>query len=160
MIYPGCSPGIFPVLISDGILFMADYITNRPLYLCLSCLYFWEHSSKSFWFISMKSFSALYMRPWIVLKEYKCVNLCVNYPLTPSSTVFCFDLRLAFAQLCISYFKNHERKKNASYVSYTQIRQVSIWGKLSRVTCIYISSAIRVLIQVQRILQQVQQTCS
>ena len=59
----------------------------------------------------MKSFSALYMRPWIVLKEYKCVNLCVNYPLAPSSKVFCFDLGLAFAQLYISYFKNHKRKK-------------------------------------------------
>lgn len=155
MIYPGCSPGIFSVLIGLGILFMTDYLTNRLLYLCFSCLYFCEHSSKSFWFISIKSFSALYMRPWIVLKEYKRVNLCVNYPLAPTSTVFCFDLGLAFAQLYIYYFKNYKRKKRQLRRLHTNKTR-----KLSRVTCIYISSAILVLIQVQWIFEQADQTCS
>lgn len=32
-----------------------------------SALNCWVQSSNSFWFISMNSFSALYIKPWIVL---------------------------------------------------------------------------------------------
>ena len=40
-----------------------------------SFLYFVLHSSNSFWFISMKILTALYIRPWIVLGKEKVLYM-------------------------------------------------------------------------------------
>ena len=45
------------------------HFTWKLTYFCLSALYCWVQSSNSFWFISIKSFSALYINPWIVLQQ-------------------------------------------------------------------------------------------
>ena len=45
------------------------HITGKLTYFCLSALYCWVQSSNSFWFISIKSFRALYINPWIVLQQ-------------------------------------------------------------------------------------------
>lgn len=47
-----------------------DWNLNLIWYLCFSSLYLCVHSLKSIWFISMKSFNALYIRPWIVLFQW------------------------------------------------------------------------------------------
>lgn len=46
---------------------------------CLSALYCCVQSSKSFWFISMNSLSALYIKPWIVLKDVQTINYQLKY---------------------------------------------------------------------------------
>ena len=71
---------------------IATQITWKLTYFCLSALYCWVQSSNSFWFISIKSFSALYINPWIVLQQQNqhiytycrrrqvqsvCVHVCV-----------------------------------------------------------------------------------
>lgn len=43
-------------------------------YFCLSVLYCCVQSSNNFWFISMNSFKALYIKPWIVLKVKKKIK--------------------------------------------------------------------------------------
>ena len=44
------------------------FLAQPKFFISLTCstLNCCVHSSKSFWFISMNSFSALYIRPWIV----------------------------------------------------------------------------------------------
>ena len=46
---------------------LKEQLLKRATHFSFSALNCWVQSSNSFWFISMKSFSALYIKPCIVL---------------------------------------------------------------------------------------------